>query len=234
MLTDEQKRHIREEEKFRREVQRQLEAEKPSPSTRKTSWELLNSPFALWLLSTVFVGLIGWGYANIQEFNKEQAHKKEIKRKVLNEISNRAIGSQFVLFDAGTKLAQRDPDSPRSLFSTITEMFDGKAIGAKSNVNSIYPEYQNRSFLSLITELDSVVNEGSKKYLSQAGEMYWELRISSKNDPEFEANDDVEKKVEKSSKAIDKAKLLTDGLMTNLGRAAGAKLPPRLEKGEQK
>jgi hypothetical protein len=232
MLTEDQKRRIREEETFRQEVRRQLDAEKPSPSTREKTWGLINRPFTLWLLSTVVVGLLGWAYSNIQEHNKEQAHKKEIKRKVVNELSNRAIGSQFALLDARTKIDQRDPDSPRFLFLRISEMFDSKDITSKSNINSIYPEYQNRSFQSLITELDSVVSEEGKKYLGNAMEIYWELRISSKNAPEFQAGDNVEKKVEKSKKAIDTAGELMNGLMINLGRAGGAPPLPWLGKGK--
>jgi hypothetical protein len=230
MLTEDEKKHIREEEVFRREVQQQLDAEKPPASIGNRLWSFMNSGFALWVLSSIVVGLFGWMYSNYQAHNIEQAQQRELKRKIINEMSHRATESLSVLVDARTKIDQRDPDSPRVIFLRISEMFDGKN---KSNINSIYPEYRDRSFLSLIAELNSVVSEEDKKYLVKAQDVYFiDLRVASKDAAEFQADDDVEKRVEKSRKAIDTAGKVINGLVINLGRAAGATLPPWLGKGK--
>jgi hypothetical protein len=56
MLTEDEKKHIREEELFRREVQQQFDPEKPPASIGKRLWSLMNSGFALWFLSSIVVG----------------------------------------------------------------------------------------------------------------------------------------------------------------------------------
>lgn len=229
MLTEDEKKHIREEELFRREVQQQFDAEKPPASIGKRLWSLMNSGFALWFLSSIVVGLFGWLYSNYQAHIIEQARERELRRKIINEVSHRATESLLVLMDARNKIDERDPDPPRVIFLRISAILDGKD---KSNINSIYPEYRDRSFLSLLAELNSVVSEKGKKYLGNAQELYFlDLRLSSKNAPEFLGNDDLEKRAAKSRNAIDTAGKVMNGLVINLGHAAGAAVPPWLRKG---
>jgi hypothetical protein len=56
MLSDEQETRIREEEIFRQEVRNELGSQKPAASPGGKFWKFLNSSFALWFLSSVFLG----------------------------------------------------------------------------------------------------------------------------------------------------------------------------------
>ena len=52
MLNDIEKQKIREEEIFRNEIQNEIKSSKK----RRKLWKFLNSPFGLWILTTISVG----------------------------------------------------------------------------------------------------------------------------------------------------------------------------------
>lgn len=87
MLTEEKKQEILQEEKFRLQVQQELKTGKKNENDKV--WEFLNSNFGIWLLSSVIVGIVTWGYT--QATNKmEQLKKYEtVIRKYDVEISSR-------------------------------------------------------------------------------------------------------------------------------------------------
>jgi hypothetical protein len=60
MLTDNQKKLIREEEIFRCEVRTELEKRDAATSMTGSLWGFVNSAFGLWLLSSVMLGL--WAF----------------------------------------------------------------------------------------------------------------------------------------------------------------------------
>ena len=85
MLTQDEKDKIIEEEKFRNEVRVSLSTSK----TENSVMQFLNSAFGLWILSTVFIGLITFGYNKYTDYLKA----RDLKRKTINELSNLKKGS---------------------------------------------------------------------------------------------------------------------------------------------
>ena len=75
MLSDEEKDRIRLEEAYRFEIRQSLSKEEK----KGRAWSLLNSPFTLWLLSSVAIGLISWGYQSYTT-NLQVRHSNETKR----------------------------------------------------------------------------------------------------------------------------------------------------------
>lgn len=89
MLTEKEKERIRQEEIYRYEVRRDIESQ-PSPSSTKLQiWKFLNSPFGIYLLSSVLIGLIGFSYARWEEQRVERAQRVEMIRVAEDEISFR-------------------------------------------------------------------------------------------------------------------------------------------------
>jgi hypothetical protein len=169
-LSNSDKKRIRKEEIFRKEVQRKLDDEKPSPSRKKRIWDLLNSSFVLWFLSTLVIGLFGWMYSNYQERAKADNQKKELIRKLDTEINNRLQDTNYYLYGlkatAGNKNTSDLPIlSPISVFERTIKRLDG--IEAESNrpLVGVYPEYKERGFVSLVIELKSVVEEDEQDKL---------------------------------------------------------------------
>jgi hypothetical protein len=60
MLNNEQRQRLRAEEIFRQEVRRDIEARVQDRSRRAKFWHALNTPFVLWVLSSIVVGSFGW------------------------------------------------------------------------------------------------------------------------------------------------------------------------------
>jgi hypothetical protein len=63
LLTDEDKEHIYQEEKYRLEVRAQLDKASPKVKTGEKIWTFINSTVFLWFLSSVVLGLISFSYA---------------------------------------------------------------------------------------------------------------------------------------------------------------------------
>ena len=66
-LSERNKERIHAEESYRALVRQQFEASKPPIG----SWKRLNSPFAIWILSSVFLGLVSFTYSCVDE-NRSQ------------------------------------------------------------------------------------------------------------------------------------------------------------------
>jgi hypothetical protein len=222
MLDEGEKTRIREEELFRHEVQQQLNAERPPASIGKRLWDLANKPFVLWSLSSLVLGLIGWMYTNYQAYILEQAQHRQLKQKILNEIISRAMESLLFLSDERAKEGQRGSDFPRVIYLRILDTFNNKD---QSNTNSIYPEYRDRSYLSLITELSSVVSYEDKKYIANAQDLYYEVKILAfMNRPNYQVDN-----AKFTNEEFEKANNILNAIMRNIGLSAGAKLPPVLD-----
>jgi hypothetical protein len=88
MITEEDKERIKSEEIFREEIRKAL-MEKERASFRKISWNFFNSPFGLWLLSTVLVGLTVYFYNDSKLRNEISANNSATIQKLETETSNR-------------------------------------------------------------------------------------------------------------------------------------------------
>lgn len=181
MLKEEEKALIRAEEIYRLEVRRELEASKPHPSRRAQLWLFLNSSIALWFLSSVVLaGLTALFTAN-QRSHAEQLRKAEIVRHLDTEISNRKamalIGSRVAIMNIEHGLSYMY--SPQAIYNFAVSYMDNFFITDPKNPRdwSSYPEYRNRSFRSLISELKTFVGSGVLPELNKALAAYDKLSV---------------------------------------------------------
>jgi hypothetical protein len=181
MLTDEEKNRIKYEEIFRQEIRLQLEGNNKPSSTWKKVWAIINTSFGIWLLSTIVVGLFTWSYARWEQDRTKQSQRNEVIRKLDIEISSRISSIKSSLNNVSTLYTyvriMRSLGKPEE-FGPISEI--------------IFPEFQNRSLISLMFELlqlvstdieKSRINEALKA-LQRVGAISYEDRLMSKSDKE--------------------------------------------------
>ena len=210
VLTEDERARIRQEEIFRREVRQQLDAERPSLPLPSKLWKALNSAFVLWLLSSVILALAGWAYSRYQAHNSEQNQRKETRRKLISELTYRSAEALLVVNALESKIDRGEPDSPKFIASRILGIVDGRDIA------SLSPEYQNRSFVALLTELERLLTEEEKKSRNDMIEPYLNLQRYSFEAPESQPNDDKDEKSRKSQEAIQKVQPSVTSLLWSL------------------
>jgi hypothetical protein len=176
MLLEEEKDRIRAEEIFRHEVHEKIEAEAPKHSRGKRLWSLLNSSFALWFLSSVVLSGLTGAVTWYQRWNNERLRRAEVERRLNVEISSR-------IFDGLDELRL---DQKRIENGSIIPVLTGYMYGVNYLDNrvtyntetydfSVYPEYKQRKFRSLIFELSEVVNPSALPALRNAEANYRQL-----------------------------------------------------------
>ena len=176
MLSEEERKKIKDEEIFRQEIQRELEAQKPTPSRKKKAWQFINSSFGLWLLSTVIVGLFGWAYTTCQTQEREQAQRKEQQRRLNLEIKNRVTDTLSYLQDMERRVNEgKAKFPPEWLFARTVRRLDGFD-ESESQLQSIYPDNKERDLKSLIFELETLLASSKKEELNRALSAYEQLK----------------------------------------------------------
>jgi hypothetical protein len=138
-MTPEEQNHIREEELFRERVRSELERERLR-STPRGLWSFLNSPFVLFLLSTIAVGLISTAYALVQERIRIRTEQQAVISRIETEINNRL---------SGTARAVRSALSENALMGLYN------ALETDSRKGGTYLEFKERSLDSLVGEFEA-------------------------------------------------------------------------------
>ncbi len=149
MITEKDKERIKSEEIFRDEIRKTL-SQKELSSPKKKVWGIINSPFGLWLLSTVLVGLIVYFYNDNKLNNEILANNAATIQKLETEASNR-----LQLFKLA--LLNQDPSKIYYQKEELAYMIDGVLVRdgslAQKKPVYIFPEYKERTMNSLLYEI---------------------------------------------------------------------------------
>lgn len=176
MLTEEEKARIRYEEIFRTAVRREIEANEPR-SRPERFWRFLNSSFALWFLSSVVVASLTTALTYRQAQRGEQLRKSGIETRLDTEISSRiALAQRGSLLDRD-RVARHNEYPPEAIYQNVQCYLDNSfRIGSSNRLDfSIYPEYEKRTFRSLVFELRSVADPSARPELTDALAVYERL-----------------------------------------------------------
>lgn len=143
MLTNEERARFREEEIFRHEVRASLDTPRNS---KQRAWKFLNSPLGLWMLSSVVVALLTWGFSQWQSSAAENVTRQRMTARLDVEIASRLRAGEDVIREAITN----------------EQLYLGIVIinGGADHLNfdfGVFPEFRRRTMQSLLYELRSVI-----------------------------------------------------------------------------
>src|SRR5438270_4348593 len=145
------------EKRIKKELRAGASASRPSQA-----WTFLNSTFGIFLLSSVFISLFSWGYAQWSAAWTQHADKERTWIRLKVEIANRI---RYV-----DKMASRFPSRDYAVIRTAIYGYDPQANVNPSwirHYSPVFPEYKERSLSSLIWELETLENGGRREQLDK-------------------------------------------------------------------
>lgn len=162
MLTDEDKTRIRLEEAYRKEVRDQLASDTNRARTRV--WPFLNSPFGLWLLSSVVLAVVAAGYSSLRGTLEQRRSERDLIRKLDIELALRTDNflSEIERFDDPFWVAT-PPYKVKSLLMTL----DARSV-AEGETLFAFAEFRDRPFSSLLVQLHGLVDQTRKLEIEKA------------------------------------------------------------------
>jgi len=162
MLTDIDKERIREEESFRIEVRRLLAPPEKESKPANGLVKFLNSPFALWLLSSVLItggtAFVTW-YLNNRSLERERAQSiRKLTLEARYRIQRLDGFLKQLSEDYGTN------PNPEVVHGVIGKEQMGEFHAALVEVDKegVFKELSDRPLLSLVWELQSLVDVNKK------------------------------------------------------------------------
>jgi hypothetical protein len=168
-LPEEEKARIQAEEVFRLAVRRDLEAKEPLSSGRARLWRILNSSFVLWFLSSVVVAGIAAVLASYEAGRAERLSKAETIRKLDTEIAGRLFAVRAALCGDRVRISNGEAFAPSVIYNITVGYLDNTVTTQSGRPLdfSIYPEYKNRTFRSLVFELSASIGGSQDRILKE-------------------------------------------------------------------
>lgn len=142
-----------------------------SQATRVSFWNAINKPIVIWFLATVVVGLVTFGWDQVQ--NEREIRKLE--RKLDLEIASRLMHARIFYFPEAyavghvRALGDHDAAGDRDVLDLAYRGFRmfRQALDAGTAYGT-FPEFQNRNLQSLIWELSTLRDDDPQGPLRDA------------------------------------------------------------------
>jgi len=170
MIVAGEEKRVGAEELLRQEARPEKQPRGAKASRGKRILSLLNMPFALWFLSSVVVAGLGTLYTWYQSYNSERVRKAEIERRLNIEISSRISEALVALRLDESRIEAGQRYFGSSFYKEALLYLENRVTDEQGNWMDwgVYPEYQRRSFRSLIFELSAVVEPSMLPSLREA------------------------------------------------------------------
>jgi hypothetical protein len=139
MISEEQKKQVQAEEIYRAEIRNNIESAK-----KKSIWLFVNSAFGIWVLSTLVVGLLSFGYTQWKE-NQADGEKR-----------NQAL--QIIIAEGQFRMAQLDRSMADAFLSMGLVLNEIKNNDGKVSGKLINEFLKKASILSVTIQLGGVTN----------------------------------------------------------------------------
>lgn len=123
-------------------------------------WKFVNSNFGLWLLSSVFVGIITFSYTKLNESISNNSSRKELIIKLDQEIEGRfyqLISKQERQRDSINENFESNILPEQETMKELWFEFKASPKGYYQGLYVVYPEFSERNIASLIIELSSLI-----------------------------------------------------------------------------
>lgn len=153
ILTEQERHRIRLEEIFRSEVKEQIEKAKGRPSRRARFLAFFNTGLGLWLLSSIAVGTISWSYSEWSRYQQSKETKQELIRKLDLEIAVRLRYFNSLVSEA---------NNLRTFYEALRGLEQPSWL-VRGLPNTVFPQFSERSFRSLLWELYTIVPSAEKQ-----------------------------------------------------------------------
>ena len=145
-IPEEMQQQIREEEAFRAQIRRELEAQKPQEPI--TTWKFLNSSFGILLLTSIFVTAAGSGFTLWNQKNDAAIAKRKEERKLLDEYDMRL---KEIKYYTG-QIQQASNDNQRGQLL----MYVWFAARGTPEYQPALPEFRSAHMAGLIVQLEGL------------------------------------------------------------------------------
>ena len=122
------------------------------PAVKRTTWDLLNYPFILFLFSSLVIGGVSFGYNEYASYRKKTDDKETQISKLISEARYRIDTISSIVQDQFTFTALFSANGA-ILGDMGNRNSDNRLIG---NYSPIYQEFINRNLISLLWELRDI------------------------------------------------------------------------------
>jgi hypothetical protein len=161
MLSDEDKNRIRLEEEYRHEIRQSLTQGQKPKSLLGTLNGIVDTKLGTFLLTTVLVGVFSWGFSEWQTHRAEQLKKNEAVKRLTLELMHREAAISRL------SLNQFSEAEYHRAIAAATGNIEGKDILSSYAYRPVFPEYQERTLISLIYELEASLPRGESRKTAQ-------------------------------------------------------------------
>lgn len=151
ILSETEIKKIKAEELLRIQIRKEID---PPTTNKKSFLDFLNSTLGIWVLSSVALSLITWGYTQWTENKKKDVERDQTIAEMDAEISNRIIDLEMKLVQAKS-IAQLESE---------VVVFTNYYSGNPQTVN----KFESYSVRSLMTNLAQIVDNNSKSEIKKA------------------------------------------------------------------
>lgn len=160
-INETEKARILAEEKYREEIRADL-AKLRTPSTRRQRlWNFLNTSLGIWLLSSIVLGGFGFLYTTSQSLMTERRSKATSVRKLDTEIASRFLQWYRIGEVEEIKRDFAEPSAFARFYGWLIKP-PNQAANFLYVIYPVFPEYEQRPLISLVTELRTLV-DGSQE-----------------------------------------------------------------------
>jgi hypothetical protein len=158
-VDEDAKKRIREEEIFREEVRKILSPRRSRPGKILA---FLNTGVGLWLLGTVAATAVSVSYAFIQDLIRMRTDRLQRSKNLEMEGSVRLL--QWGTLMVGRK-AKGDETTPEEFNAYYRKLLDPPVLGngVATGINPMFVEFERRSLVSIIYELETLQQEKKDK-----------------------------------------------------------------------
>jgi hypothetical protein len=143
---------------------------------QSTVWSALNSPFALWFLSSVVIAGLTTVFTLYNKSQNDRSEKAANARRLNTEIGNRIADGIITKRLDKTRIESGKTFYPGAVYCNTLSYLNNRVTDDNKPLDfSTYPDYQSRSFRSLIFELGTVVAQSELPKLRKANLTYEKL-----------------------------------------------------------
>jgi hypothetical protein len=150
----------------------------PDVTSSERLLAFLNSPFVLWFLGSVVIGGLTAGATYYQKRNAEAMQRTELQRRLSTELQFRIESGQLALRLTRQRVDSGETFTPFDVYN-LPVLYLNNRVGQVDF--SIFPEYRERRFRSLLFELMHVVPKAQLPDLKAADSGYKELELEADN-----------------------------------------------------